>query len=505
MSSKTIFTACAVMILALPANAETLSKRALLHRCYQQLTQTTLKPGDPLLAKVDAGQDPIDVCINDVLKSAYFSDDTTGNFVVAQEKIALGKLVTSTFQLLHSSWFGFRDIPAGAISGGINNNMMAVIEPNAGALYYTMTLLDQNRPANYFMNTSEYLRSLRDQGVAASSFYLATTPTNYYTAMTNFNGLNLVHQTGTPYGIRVLPDSERSTSTLNFTINSITTTTQDNYPRGRAYPAGTIKVFENFGGGILGLDSYMARTVDEAVSVQSDGVIELPRKWSQNIYKDLMCLDLPVIRPSDAQQFVDTTSDAPFRHQEACVACHASIDRMAGLIKSFALAERRTQLIWTTWVDKTHWGKGEAGDYSWSSNKRPTFTSLGYVLNSYIKEDHVGTLYYRGYDGRLVNEKVDSPTALGAKMSQQIEPYLCAATRYYRFFTGIDVNFTDPGASPLPLRPDDAVHYNYILNMTKDLVNADQSGQFHPKNMSALIEAILRSPQYKLSNFGAKP
>jgi hypothetical protein len=182
------------------------------------------------------------------------------------------------------------------------------------------------------------------------------------------------------------------------------------------------------------------------------------------------------------------------------------MDRMAGLIKSFQLSERRAQSVWTTYLDTTRWNKGSAGDYSWSSNYRTNFNAGGGVMYSnYLREDHVGYLYYRGYDGRLVNEKVDSPTALGAAMSKQIEPYLCAAKRYYRFFTGVDVDVSDPGATPAPLKPQDAVHYNFVVKAAKDLVNADSSGVYHPRSMSTVIEAILRSPQYRSANFGVEP
>ena len=479
------------------ASAQTgiLAKRSLLHRCYQQLTQTTLKPNDPLLAKIDAGQNPIDVCINDVLKSAYLADDSSGNIVIPNAKRAVGKQVMNTFHLLHSSWFNFKNVPSGSTFGGSDRQMYSIFEPNAAALYFTATLLDPTKNADYFLTTSDYLRSLRDNGPATSTAFPVYLNATQAAAFANFqgSGVNVMYQSGIPFGIRTLPSSERT----------FTTVSQDNYPRQVPYSQTALKLFQQYGGGFIGLDVYMARTFDEVNGTFSDGVIEVPRKWSENIFKDVMCLNLPVVRQVDAEQFVDPASNGEFRRTVGCTTCHASMDRMAGVIKSFGFSEQRTQGTWTTWVNESLWNKGDGADYSWSSNYRSTYKSGGMDMSNYLKEDHVGFLYYRGYDGRLVSQKVDSPTALGKKMSQQIEPYLCAAKRYYRFFTGVDVDFTDPGDKPLPLRPQDAVHYNFILEITKALVNADSSGQLHPKNMSSLIEAILRSPQYQLSDFGA--
>ncbi len=470
-----------------------LSPTAVLNRCYMQLTQNLLPPNDPLNAKVEGGQDPITVCINDVFKAAFLIP-VSGGYVVPPESQALGKMVIHNFHLLHSSWLHFRGLGNPPVTvGTINTAMSSIYEPNGAANYFTRSLFDLSVNADYAMVGTEYLRSARDGGQITDSIYNVATEDAKYSNFLN-SGINVMYERGTVTGINILAPEMRT----------FATTTQDNYGRGTtAYPTTSLTLFQHFGGGFLGLDYYLARTFDETINSKGDGVIEVPRKWSENIFHDLMCLELPVVRESDAVPFVVPNADGPFRRAAGCTSCHVTIDRMAGLVKSLAYGERRTQSVWTTWIDTSKWNKGSSGDYSWSSNYRTTYTASGATHSNYRKEDHVGTIYYRDYTGSLIDVRVDSIASLGAALAQQKQPYMCAAKRYYQYFTGIDVDISDPGPDPLPRSPEDQAHFDFVETLASKAFRDGSPAEIG--KMSSIIEEILKSPQYRKSDFGVAP
>jgi hypothetical protein len=483
------------------ALAADLSAVSLLQRCTLQLTQTALPPSDPLITSVQNGADPIEVCIDQIFHAAKLVEES-GNYVIPAATRPIGKQVLNTFHLLHSGWFHFRKPIASPVTlGPINSRMSSIYEPNAGANYFTRALFDDSVDASYFLTTQDYLRTMRDQGQVTDSIYLDAA-TDAASVDYLGSGVNVLYDRGIPIGIRKLTTAQR---TFDTPIIPPATKSQDNYPRNIVtYPTSTITLFQHFGGGIMGLDYYLARTYDETAAIKADGVIEVPRKWGENIMKDIMCLDLPVVRESDAVPFVVPTADAPFRQASSCTACHVTIDRLAGLVKSLNYGERRTQSVWTTYVDTTRWNKGDAGDYSWSSNYRTNFIAGGNPYSNYYKEDHVGTLFYRDFSGSLNNTRVDSIVKLGEVASQQVQPYLCAAKRYYQYFTGVDVDISDPGPNPKPLTASDQAHFDFVLGLANSVMNV-QNGTPHFRKLSEMVETILRSPQYRKQDFGAKP
>ena len=57
----------------------------------------------------------------------------------------------------------------------------------------------------------------------------------------------------------------------------------------------------------------------------------------------------------------------------------------------------------------------------------------------YHRRKPEGQLYYRDYNGELINVPVNGVADLGRKISKQKDPYVCAAQRYYSFLTGVKI------------------------------------------------------------------
>ena len=115
--------------------------------------------------------------------------------------------------------------------------------------------------------------------------------------------------------------------------------------------------------------------------------------------------------------------------------------------------------------------------------------------NVYHRRPPNGVLYYRDYNGNLVNQNVTGVQDLGAKIAARDDMYICAAKRYYEYFTGISVDtgdIKDP-LYPNKLTADDTKHRNFIIQLGKNFKSH--------QNPRTLIKAILESPQYKRSNF----
>ena len=74
------------------------------------------------------------------------------------------------------------------------------------------------------------------------------------------------------------------------------------------------------------------------------------------------------------------------------------------------------------------------------------------------------------------------------------DPYVCLAKRYYQYFTGFDVNISDLGDSDAPdLSEGHRRHRLFVIGLGQRLKSH--------QNLTRLIEEILKSSQYRQSDF----
>jgi hypothetical protein len=102
-----------------------------------------------------------------------------------------------------------------------------------------------------------------------------------------------------------------------------------------------------------------------------------------------------------------------------------------------------------------------------------------------------GQLYYRNYAGKLVNVSVTSISDLGAKMAAQDDLYICAAKRYFAYFTGLDAKIGD--LDGIKLKPEEVEIRNTVIELGKKLKEH--------QSLRTLIEDIFKLPRYGRDNF----
>jgi len=116
----------------------------------------------------------------------------------------------------------------------------------------------------------------------------------------------------------------------------------------------------------------------------------------------------------------------------------------------------------------------------------------------YYQRPTNGQIYYRDYQGNLIDQPISSVSELGFKMSDLDDFYICVAKRYYSYFTGITIDNGDLGDPDHGTAPNTAevAHRNIVIKLGLNL-KVSQS-------LSELISEILKLEHYKSSDFGIK-
>jgi hypothetical protein len=199
--------------------------------------------------------------------------------------------------------------------------------------------------------------------------------------------------------------------------------------------------------------------------------------------KEFLCRELPVVRSGDAISKVQvtniTTETPPFRTNSRCMECHSTIDPMAATIRN----------VWL------HRSRGSMASLMTTPVTRPS------QENSFINEDikyytrpPKGRFFFRGYDGQLHNKAVDNVSELSSYIAEIKDPYVCAASRYFNYFTGIDVAITDFA---------DAGSASEGSTKYRDIVIGLGEDFFQHKSPEKLIKNIISHPVYKTIGFRA--
>ena len=211
----------------------------------------------------------------------------------------------------------------------------------------------------------------------------------------------------------------------------------------------------------------------------------MSRRWSQAVYNNLLCRSLPVLRTGDAALYLETkTTPAtpPFRTSNSCMRCHGGMDPMAGAIRNINSAtssDGGTNGL--AMVVQT--ANGGLAPESGFVDSDPQF----------YQRPPNGRLVFRSYDGTFVNIPVNGIGALGTAVASTNDFYVCAAKRYFQFFTGINVNLQDVGdTTNPPLSSEDLAYRNQVIALGLQL-KKDQS-------LPNLIQSIFASSLYRTSS-----
>lgn len=476
---------------------ETLTPPAIFVRCYSQLTQLRPAPNHPLLLKVISGQlGPVDACMQ-VFDKARFTTKNNTAIANAQDQEALA--VLNNLHRLHASWFRNREFVA-IFAAGQFRSLQDVYDTESPAFFFDRALFGAGVEYQSVVTDDKVYRAVRTNPDPEVGFMTQSPKANFV-----FGAGFRLAPTGQLLGVEAMPVSSFRTS---FTINKNTGATAQ----------GEVSLGRNFGGGIIGSAPYLMLTVNEPSDFAANGAEKMPRKWAKSVFNDLLCRSLPVVRQADAARFVVKNGNvAPFRKDNNCTICHASMDRMASGIRNFRYASIGLNQADERGGNFAKFFSATMGAHpEWDATSQPTHIPprFGDVYQrneedtppqgAYNFTEPDGVLYFRDHMGNLVNENFRGVGDLGNRLATRKDLYLCAAKRYYAYFMGVDVPLED-GSNKVTLTGADQIHRANINMLANQLMSGTAAANNTDKqNLRMMVKRLLQLPQYRSSSFGTE-
>lgn len=208
------------------------------------------------------------------------------------------------------------------------------------------------------------------------------------------------------------------------------------------------------GSGLIGTQEYLMLNFGWDREFKADGLINLPRRWAQSIFKDLLCRDLPVVRETDSIHFIVNTANLtttqknevpPFRLASSCTTCHSTMDQMASSIRNITWHNPRFDNNLDSIGASTRLVRWPTTSSYTGVNSTIRDYAVPFGLTPFYKMPTIGQIYFRSYDGRLYDIPVSGLKELSAKLAQLDDVYVCAAKQYFKQLTNIEVSLHDIG------------------------------------------------------------
>ncbi|PWU22472.1 MAG: hypothetical protein C5B49_00535 [Bdellovibrio sp.] len=485
-------------------------------RCYVRMVRTPAPSSDALLAKVQSGAlSPADACLQ-LFDRAQLKPSGSA-MALASPTDATAIAILKTFNDFHRSWLTNKLY----ITANLRSELALIHDIEEPALYFTRALLGAGQRYDSVVTSTETLRGTRVQAAAsgltrfqAQTFYkypAGVYPTTYTDLVLAYGGTTAVSPlpmnvpdtalvaTGHLAGVEPAPSLvvPQTTYPLRLSYTNGTDPTNEVKIPLSTCKSGTVAIANcmdfktaltadstnvdlnrHFGGGILGSFGFMG----DSTNLPEDNIPffqdVIHRRLAENVFQDLMCIDLPALDPSDIPASdIQMDSPYPFRHSTSCMSCHRSLDNTALIY--------RGKFLTFTANSNTSTQKVGIG--------LPYFANLAANPGSsqFNLQGETGALIFRqrlGSSPTVVNIPVNSIAELGSAIASQQEFYNCAAKRYYQFFTGVNVNLSVPEKDPVSKR-----HQDFVLNLAVQL-QADQS-------VRSLLQRIFSSPQFAIRNY----
>ena len=197
---------------------------------------------------------------------------------------------------------------------------------------------------------------------------------------------------------------------------------------------------QHFDGGFLGSQGFLVAHVPElhtkANQYRQDGAIIVHRTLGKSILEDVLCRTGPYLRSSDVLDQVHPDSNIDFRKGISCMSCHAAQDNIAATARNLSVVGTNNFRY------NSFFGVKYVNDrYKDRPQRMPTtpLPTLAKNLNFYLTAPS-GKLFYRSYNGSLVNTELTDIASLGDAIAETQDFYVCSAKKYYKLLTGIDVS-----------------------------------------------------------------
>lgn len=507
MKTNSFYLILVILLAVNSGRAADLTEVALFHRCYAHFTGqflphsdpgNALAPiGSPLRAQVKAGTKTALTACSELLNSSLLS---AAGRLATENADSLS--VLRNFNNFHRSWFGNDDLTSVLVEG--QSATRFIMDESESALFVTRSLLTAGVNFSEIVTQSSSMEALRTSGTIASPPAVAdssgmgltaATPEPYFSTyglrypifISNTSGVSpsgnylafpimsgQIVQLGELLGIRLM-----SANTVKLAMSGF-----EGNPGGFANRefsnSKPVKPNESLGGGVLGTKSYLALNLGRTDNKTQDGGLIVHRRWAKAVYKNLLCRELPVVRTTDSLSFVQQTTGPSFRLSNTCMHCHASMDPLAYSI-------RHTSYSFLPFMSADV-GNQQIGVWDTTITTDPTAAGPVNANTNFHRTPPNGVIYFRDYKGNLVNLTTSGgPAGVGQRFAQLDDLYVCAASRYFEYFTGIHVPLRDPAG--VTLSPAEQAYADQVAAWGIELKTT--------QNLRTLIERIISSPIYR--------
>lgn len=497
-------------------------------RCYSQLTGERL-PRDSSYRKTPPATSAAALAVCDsFLESSVL--DPASNKVKNLSSNQMGLKVLNTLYDFHRSWFG-----ADTFTGMQGSNYRHIqgttdnFDSTEAALFLTRAVVAPSgsayEPYSSILQGKVGAYALRqvDSEVNSTKKYPSNLlPSRYVDMVPAYQPMILVKKDGATFRrsdastttlvtvshpiqigdlIGIAPD-QRSLILTNYNpyterhnpdfsatrLNAQSAVSDPNYMTG-------FNLYENQGGGILGLNSFIFMHWGQDPGVLQSGSLKMGRRWTEKVFNSLFCRELPVLRISDVGGYVAPGAVSDFRKSTSCVSCHATMDQMAAVGRNILIS-----------ASDSDYSAAAPGKFTHVIGRLKVSKSIGDLWPAMDQSDYhltspSGKVMYRTSDGALVNRSVASFEEVGATLRSSPDLFKCATNRYFELLTGIHLNLYDKGDPALATTVQSESAETKEIRAYLDAVSSSFSQH---QNLRTMIKALMRSKYFQDSNFTPK-
>lgn len=465
--------------LAFEAKAQVLDEMKRFQKCYGIMVGQRVALNNPLWMQVKAGSITGTNACMQVFNLAKLDQngEVSKSGGVPNE---VGMKILANFLRFHKSQFQTADYTLN-IGGGNDRQTRDVIDANEPLYHIIYSIFGRNQQwsdtltRDYSLAAKRYsqyptrARSILDQNL------LPFTQGRYMTIkdaegkdiqVPHADGVESLEveyvQTGLLFGLKQ-DDRQNLATHFRVTLNNGVSTADLN---------------EHHGAGAIGTQAYLLANLGRGDF--NDGGSKMYRRWGKHVVEDFLCRTQPTLRSYDVAYEVDTQSTIAFRKGSSCMACHATMDPIAGAARNL-----RFSFTHNTGLESTR--------VKYVGNRFPDMAAVNFPKDkpdaNFYRRPADARLFYRSYNGDLVDENVTGLQSLGETITQTNDFYVCAAKRYYQFLTGIEVTLADEGDVNTP------VFKEGELNQRNKVIQLGMKLKEH-QSIEKLIEEIISSKAF---------
>lgn len=462
--SKNKLTSCSVPQLSYDVELKRYS------RCYAHFTRSSISLNDSRVTLIKNKKlSGVQACM-DLLEKARLNSSGLIKKDIDGNNDLEGMQIISTFQKFHMSWFTNHDWAEFSSLNSFFRGTYDLFYSGEPALLVTNSLFNKNVPYSTIVTSENAFEAIR---LNPSSNVFSQSPHAIY------------GYTGPAKELLGWQPSERIEVGNMIGIKSMSA---DEIPYVFDIKQSNVEYKLPSGGGVLGSNSYFMLNQGHNHKIVTNGGVATYRRWSKFVYKDVLCRDIPVIRSSDVAFLKQKmpASELSFRNGNSCLQCHFSIDGLAGAV--------RNRSVLKTGLDKTIDGKIYANTIlSYSHTITEPFETILEKNDDdplFYKRPATANLVFRTFDGAFINKQLTGTEEVGQAIGELDDLYVCAASRYFKFLTGVNVEISDYNDPMIPNSDsvDEIQYRNLVIRLGKNLKKH--------QSLNKLIEEIIASPVY---------